>query len=71
MHWWTIITPSMNKMLEMAKHVNDSQVKKDGCFIEYILTKSINHCSKQNKIDNNAWCRSNVLCSPEPAFEIQ
>ena len=66
MHWWTIITPSMNKMLEMAKHVNDGQVKKDGCFIEYILTKNISHCSKQNKIDYNAWCRS-----PEPAFEIQ
>ena len=27
-YWWTIITPSMNKMLEMAKHENDSQVKK-------------------------------------------
>ena len=42
----------------MAKHVNDSQVKKDGCFIEYILILIISDCSKQNKIDHNAWSRS-------------
>ena len=56
----------MNKMLEMAKHVNDSQVKKDDCFIEYISNKIISDCFKQNNIDHNAVGRV-----PVPTFEIQ